>query len=53
MFPNKKFPIKILVSLGLVFILLGVIYQPALADGIVIPDPPPISEPIRFEEIFC
>ncbi len=52
MFPNKKFPIKILVSLGLVFFLLGVIYQPALADGIVIPDPPPISEPIRFEETW-
>ena len=52
MFPVDKFPIKILVSLGLVFFLLGVIYQPALADGIVIPDPPPIPEPIRFEDTW-
>jgi len=52
MFPIDKFPIKILVSLGLVFFLMGVIYQPALADGIVIPDPPPIPEPIRFEETW-
>jgi len=42
--------IKILISLGLVlFALLG-FAQPALADGIVIPDPPPWPNPPLLEE---
>lgn len=48
----KDLPKKILASLGFVFILLGVAYQPALADGIVIPDPPPLSGPVLLEDIW-
>ncbi len=48
----KDLPKKILASLGFVFILLGVTSQPALADGIVIPDPPPLSGPVLLEDIW-
>jgi Ca-activated chloride channel family protein len=45
-------PKKILASFGFVFILLGVTFQPVLADGIVIPDPPPLSGPVLLEDIW-
>lgn len=48
----KDLPKKILASFGFVFILLGVTYQPALADGFVIPDPPPLSGPVLLEDIW-
>jgi len=48
----KDLPKKILASFGFVFILLGVTYQPVLADGIVIPDPPPLSGPVLLEDIW-
>ena len=48
----KDLPKKLLTSLGFVFILLGVTSQPALADGIVIPDPPPLSGPVLLEDIW-
>ena len=41
---------KILVSSIMCLIMLVVTIQPALADGIIIPDPPPIPDPISFEE---
>ncbi len=52
MYHIKDLPKKILASFGFVFILLGVTYQPALADGIVIPDPPPLSGPVLLEDIW-
>ena len=48
----KYLPKKLLASLGFVFILLGVTSQPALADGIVIPDPPPLFGPVLLEDIW-
>jgi len=48
----KDLPKKILASFGFVFILLVVTCQPALADGIVIPDPPPLSGPVLLEDIW-
>ena len=48
----KDLPKKILASFGFVFILLGVTCQPVLADGIVIPDPPPLSGPVLLEDIW-
>ncbi len=41
---------KHLVSFIFCLIMLAVTSQPALADGIIIPDPPPIPDPISFEE---
>ena len=46
--PLSRF--RILISSLMCLFLLSVVYQPALADGIVIPDPPPIPDPISFEE---
>ncbi len=48
----KDLPKKILASFGFVFILLGVTYQTALADGIIIPDPPPLTGPVLLEDIW-
>lgn len=41
---------KHLVGFILCLIMLAVTIQPALADGIIIPDPPPVPDPISFEE---
>jgi hypothetical protein len=41
---------KHLVSFIFCMTMLAVTVQPALADGIIIPDPPPIPDPISFEE---
>ncbi len=46
----KKHQLKILISLGLVMIALFGFVQPALADGIIIPDPPPWPNPPLLEE---
>jgi Ca-activated chloride channel family protein len=44
------FRIRYLISLALSFLLLGLIARPALADGIIIPDPPPQPGPISLED---
>lgn len=41
---------KIIISLVVVLAALFIFVQPALADGIVIPDPPPIPDPPSLEE---
>ena len=41
---------KLLIGAVFCVMLLGVIYQPARADGIVIPDPPPLPVPITLED---
>ena len=43
-------PRRILISLVISLVWLTLGYQSALADGIVIPDPPPFPEPVTFEE---
>ena len=43
---------KILICVSLVLIWAGLFTQPVLADGIVIPDPPPFPEPIPLEETW-
>ncbi len=45
-----QFKYKILVSFVLVLIAFLAVAQPALADGIVIPDPPPWPDPPPLEE---
>jgi Ca-activated chloride channel family protein len=50
MFPVLNTGKKILVGLIFCLILSGLVFQPVLADGIVIPDPPPIPIPITLEE---
>ena len=52
MSPLNHLKSKILRSLPLVLIWAGLLTQPALADGIVIPDPPPYPEPIPLEETW-
>ncbi|TFG50312.1 MAG: VWA domain-containing protein [Anaerolineales bacterium] len=42
--------IKLALSVGLALCLLGVFSQPALADGIVIPDPPQGPDPVALED---
>jgi len=41
-----------MVSFGFVLILLAFVYHPALADGIVIPDPPPWPDPVPLEDTW-
>jgi Ca-activated chloride channel family protein len=41
---------KIIISLAIALVGLFVFYQPAQADGIVVPDPPPILDPPSLEE---
>lgn len=43
---------RILINITMTLIMLGVFVRPALADGIVIPDPPPLPEPIPLEETW-
>jgi Ca-activated chloride channel family protein len=43
---------KIILGISLALIVSGLFASPALADGIVIPDPPPFSEPITLEETW-
>jgi len=45
-FPRVKISISLMLALTGLFVFV----QPALADGIVIPDPPPVPGPISFEE---
>lgn len=52
MFPFQSIRRKLPISFGFVIFLLGFLYQPALADGIVIPDPPPLPEPVPLEETW-
>ncbi|MCJ7717180.1 MAG: VIT and VWA domain-containing protein, partial [Anaerolineales bacterium] len=46
--PEKKF----FISLALALFLLMVYTQPAFADGIVIPDPPPGPDPVSLDETW-
>jgi Ca-activated chloride channel family protein len=50
MFPISNILKKGLISVCLSICFLGFYYTIASADGIVIPDPPPLPEPIPFEE---
>ena len=50
MFIIPSSPKKHFFSLIFCLIMLGLTIQPALADGIIIPDPPPIPDPISLEE---
>ena len=52
MLPHTRLRIKLMVSFGFVLILLAFVYHPALADGIVIPDPPPWPDPVPLEDTW-
>ena len=52
MFAITNLRIKIPFSFAVTLILLGILVQPALADGIVIPDPPPFPDPILLEDTW-
>ena len=50
MFRKIHFRSKLISSLLIAFVFLMASIQPAMADGIVFPDPPPISDPPPLEE---
>ena len=50
MFRKIHFRFKLISSLLITFVFLMVSIQPAMADGIVFPDPPPIPDPPPLEE---
>jgi Ca-activated chloride channel family protein len=52
MVPHTRLRNKLLVSFGFVLFLLAFVYHPALADGIVIPDPPPWPDPVPLEDTW-
>ncbi|MGB2962729.1 MAG: VIT domain-containing protein [Anaerolineales bacterium] len=52
MLPHTRLRNKLMVSFGFVLFLLAFVYHPALADGIVIPDPPPWPDPVPLEDTW-
>lgn len=51
--PNTKYqtPRSLLTAVGVLVILLGMAH-PVLADGIIIPEPPPLPEPVPLRDIW-
>lgn len=50
MFAHRNIPWKMILALSLGLLYGFAFCTPALADGIIIPDPPPVPDPISLEE---